>query len=59
VEIAFRGTDRLIITGGIKPGEQLVITDLAAPVAGMLLSTADDTAVQAATRQTAMQEDQS
>ncbi|MBW2605131.1 MAG: efflux RND transporter periplasmic adaptor subunit [Deltaproteobacteria bacterium] len=59
VEIAFRGIDRLLITGGIKPGEQLVITDLATPVEGMSLRTTDDTAAQAATRKTIMQEGQS
>ena len=59
VEIAFRGTDQLIITAGINPGEQMVISDLAAPVAGMPLRTADDAAVQAATRQAAMQKSQS
>ena len=59
VKIAFRGTDRLIVTGGIEPGEQMVISDLAAAVAGMPLRTADDTAGQAAARQTARQEGQS
>jgi RND family efflux transporter MFP subunit len=59
VEIAFRGTEHLLVTGGIEPGEQLVITDLAAPVAGMALRTADDTVEQAATKQTAIQEGQS
>lgn len=56
VEITFRGIDRLIVTGGIDPGEQMVISDLAAPVAGMPLRTAEDTASQAAARQTAKQE---
>ncbi len=41
VEIAFRGTDRVLITGGIAPGERLVVTDLTAPVEGMPLRTAD------------------
>jgi len=59
VKIAFRGTDRLIITGGIDPGEQMVISDLSTPVAGMPLRTADDTTGQAAARQTARQEGQS
>ena len=59
VEIAFRGTDRLLVTGGIRSGEQLITTDLAAPVAGMSLRTAEDTADQAAARQTAGQEGQS
>ncbi|MDD2389132.1 MAG: efflux RND transporter periplasmic adaptor subunit [Desulfobacterales bacterium] len=59
VKIAFRGMDRLLITGGIEPGERLVITDLAAPVEGMSLRTADDTAGRAATRLTDIQEDRS
>ena len=59
VEIAFRGADRLLVTGGIKSGEQLIITDLASPVAGMLLRTADDSAGQSGTRQTAGHEGQS
>ncbi len=51
VEIAFRGADHLIVTNGIDSGEQLIISDIAAPVAGMALRTAaapndftDDTA---------------
>jgi RND family efflux transporter MFP subunit len=59
VKIAFRGTDRLIITGGIDPGEQMVISDLSAPVAGMSLRTADDTTGQTATREPAGQGGQS
>ena len=59
VEITFRGIDQLLITGGIESGEQLVITDLAAPVEGMSLRTADDTAGQPAARGTAKQEDES
>ena len=41
VEITFRGIERVLVTGGIDPGENMVITDLAAPVEGMLLRTAD------------------
>lgn len=41
VEIAFRGKDRMLITGGIEAGDQLVITNLGAPVEGMPLCTAD------------------
>ena len=41
VEIAFRGIDHILVTGGIAPGENLVVTDLAAPVDGMLLRAAD------------------
>jgi len=59
VEIAFRGMDRLLITGGIEPGERLVITDLAAPVEGMLLRTAEAPADSPATRLTDIQEDRS
>jgi len=59
VKIAFRGTDRLIVTGGIDPGEQMVISDLSAPVAGMPLRTADDTAGQTETKHPAKQEGQS
>jgi RND family efflux transporter MFP subunit len=59
VKIAFRGTDRLIITGGITSGEEMVISDLATPVAGMPLRTVDDTAGQTATREPAGQGSQS
>ena len=63
VQIAFRGADQLMITGGIQPGEKLVISDLATPVAGMPLRIVDDpsdTAVgQAASRQEAPQDGQS
>ena len=59
VEITFRGIDQLLITGGIESGEQLVITDMAAPVEGMSLRTADDKAGQPAARGTAKQEDES
>jgi RND family efflux transporter MFP subunit len=37
VDIAFRGHDQVLVAAGVKAGEQLVVTDLAAPVAGMLL----------------------
>lgn len=37
VEVVFRGHDQVLIAGGVKPGEQVVVTDLAAPVAGMAL----------------------
>lgn len=47
VQIAFRGADQLIITGGINPGEKMVISDLATPVAGMPLSIADTTSEKA------------
>ena len=59
VEISFRGVDRLMVTGGITSGEQLIITDIATPVAGMPLRTVDDTAGQTATREPAGQGGQS
>ena len=59
VKIAFRGIDQLLITGGIEPGEQMVISDLSAPVAGMSLRIADDTTGQTATREPAGQGGQS
>jgi len=59
VEIAFRGADRLLVTGGITSGEQLIITDIAAPVAGMPLKTVDDTPGPKATREPAGQGGQS
>ena len=59
VDIVFRGADRLLITGGIESGEQLIITDLAAPVEGMALITMDNTTDQTATGQAHGQGDQS
>ena len=59
VKIAFRGVDRLLVTGGIKSGERLIITDLSAPVAGMPLRTTDHPTGQTATKQTVMPEDRS
>lgn len=41
VEIAFRGRDRFLLSGGIDEGELLITTDLAAPVEGMILRTED------------------
>ena len=41
VEVAFRGTDRVLITEGIEQGARLVITDLTTPLEGMQLRTAD------------------
>ena len=37
VDIVFRGYDQVFVADGISAGEHLVITDLAAPVAGMPL----------------------
>lgn len=59
VEIAFKGTDQLLITGGIAAGEQLITTDIAAPVAGMSLKAVDDTASQMATKEAVGQGDRS
>ncbi len=58
VEIVFRGKESLLITGGIEPGERLVTTDLAVPVEGMALRTAD-AAGQTETRRSALQEEAS
>lgn len=41
VEIAFRLRDRVLVSGGLRAGERLVRTGLAAPVAGMTLRTRD------------------
>ena len=59
VEIAFRGIDHILVTGGISPGENLVVTDLAAPVEGMLLRAADTPSDQIAAKPSSMQEDPS
>ncbi len=37
VEIAFRGQDHVLITGGISDGEHLITTNLSSPVQGMTL----------------------
>ena len=39
IEIAFRDRDRVLISGGIKTGERLVVSRLATPVQGMPLRT--------------------
>ncbi|MBM9520250.1 efflux RND transporter periplasmic adaptor subunit [Desulforhopalus vacuolatus] len=59
VEIAFKGTDQLLITSGIAAGEKLITTDIAAPVAGMSLKAVDNTASRMATKETAGQGDRS
>jgi hypothetical protein len=41
VEIAFRHRDRVLVSGGLQPGELLVSTDLPAPVPGLPLRTKD------------------
>jgi RND family efflux transporter MFP subunit len=37
VDVVFRGHDQVLVADGVQAGEQLVVTDLAAPVAGMSL----------------------
>lgn len=37
VEVAFRGKDYVLVTGGLSAGEQLIISNLPSPVAGMSL----------------------
>jgi RND family efflux transporter MFP subunit len=39
VEIAFRGRDRVLVSSGVEAGDQIVTTDLSAPVQGMALRT--------------------
>lgn len=41
VEIAFRGQDQVLVTGGIREGEQLITTNLPSPVQGMALRLED------------------
>jgi len=41
VEIAFRGQDKVLITGGVRDGELLVTTNLPSPVQGMSLRLED------------------
>jgi len=40
VAIGFRGRDEVIVTSGLTGGERIVVSDLAAPVAGMALRVA-------------------
>jgi RND family efflux transporter MFP subunit len=42
VTVVFRGRNGILLSGGIAKGERIVITDLAAPVAGMPLRTEND-----------------
>jgi multidrug efflux pump subunit AcrA (membrane-fusion protein) len=37
IEIAFRGRERVLVTGGIEAGERLVVSPLPGPVPGMAL----------------------
>lgn len=42
IDIVFRGLNEVFVADGVQTGEQLVITDLAAPVAGMPLRNKDN-----------------
>ena len=42
IDIVFRGLNEVFVADGVQAGEQLVITDLAAPVAGMPLRNKDN-----------------
>lgn len=53
VEIAFRGQDHVLVTGGIDAGERLVTTNLPSPVQGMSLRLKDaETAAPGGTEKT-------
>lgn len=41
VDIVFRGQEQVLVTDGVKGGERLVVTDLAAPIDGMPLRESD------------------
>ena len=41
VEIAFRGQDQVLVTGGVNHGEKLITTNLPSPVQGMTLRLKD------------------
>ncbi|WP_051305454.1 efflux RND transporter periplasmic adaptor subunit [Desulfogranum mediterraneum] len=40
VTIAYKNQDRVLVTAGVEEGEELIVSDLVAPVQGMLLSQA-------------------
>ena len=42
VTVAFRTPSRMLVTAGLEPGEQVVVTDLPAAVPGMRLRTPED-----------------
>ncbi|MEN8763645.1 MAG: efflux RND transporter periplasmic adaptor subunit [Thiogranum sp.] len=50
VDIVFRGHDEVFVADGVRAGENLVVTDLAAPVAGMPLRRKDDDSGSSPTR---------
>ena len=41
LDIVYRGHDHVLVADGVRAGERLVITDLAAPVEGMPLRSKD------------------
>jgi RND family efflux transporter MFP subunit len=42
VEVAFRGSEHVLVSSGLAPGERIVVSELSAPVEGMPLRTAED-----------------
>jgi len=48
LQVAFRGRDEVLVSGGLKEGELLVTSSLATPVTGMTLRLAGDDASEAA-----------
>ncbi len=54
VEVAYRGHEQVIVTGGIDEGERLVVTALSSPVMGTPLRTSEESSPQ---RQVTAQED--
>ena len=44
VEVTFRGNEHVLVSSGLAPGERIVVSELSAPVEGMLLRTADEPA---------------
>ena len=49
VDIVFRGQDQVFVAAGVRDGERLVVTDIAAPVAGMPLRRKTDDSAAART----------
>jgi len=50
VTVAFRGPETLLVTDGLQPGDQIIVTDLPAAVQGMLLRHPNDPAPADASR---------
>lgn len=50
VTVAFRNPDTLLVTAGLQPGEQVIVSDLPAAIAGMALRTPQDAAAEAQQR---------